>query len=362
MFGGPKKSGEASSNTLEAATQPKPLFGAEKKQAEQEQPNPFASAAPSGSGGLFGQKKPASSGGLFGTRKPSSGGGLFGKPPQDDGSLPGSSGPPPDFLLGDQPPPDLDAIEPSVFPAAEPEATTPPAPARRKLRREASAEEAASGPETPPVSGRRRLRREASSEEVRSCTTILCDQVPAIALKKPLLEKFFSRFGKVTKVLVNARKESATITFDSHEAAKMAKERGRHISPKLPPIGLINYLKPKKKESPKASSGSLFGAASAASGNEVERELQAMGGGVADTLFSAPRKARAGSSIFAKPEPAPKPAAAAAPAPAAAVARLPLKRRPVNREASPKPPAAEPEQPATGAAEAPKLNQGRGST
>ena len=48
---------------------------------------------------------------------------------------------------------------------------------------------------------------------------IVCEQVPPQALNKKVLEKHFSKFGKVTKVTINLKKASAAIHFEDHKSA-----------------------------------------------------------------------------------------------------------------------------------------------
>ena len=45
------------------------------------------------------------------------------------------------------------------------------------------------------------------------------------------------------KLLINPRKNQATVMFDDHRSAKKAKEKGREVSPQAPPIEIIHYLK-----------------------------------------------------------------------------------------------------------------------
>lgn len=45
------------------------------------------------------------------------------------------------------------------------------------------------------------------------------------------------------KILINPRKNQATVTFDDHRSAKKAKEKGREVSSQAPPIEIIHYLK-----------------------------------------------------------------------------------------------------------------------
>ncbi len=96
--------------------------------------------------------------------------------------------------------------------------------------------------DTPPeVDNNRRLFPKA---EIEQSFSIVCKQVPKQALvSKKILEKHFSKFGNVIKVVVSPAKEMAIVHFDTHEAAKKAKESGFTITPKLPDIGAIFFGK-----------------------------------------------------------------------------------------------------------------------
>ena len=45
------------------------------------------------------------------------------------------------------------------------------------------------------------------------------------------------------QLLINTRKNQATVSFDDHRSAKKAKEKGAAVSPQAPPIEIIHYLK-----------------------------------------------------------------------------------------------------------------------
>ena len=93
----------------------------------------------------------------------------------------------------------------------------------------------------PPGADSRRLFPE---DEIAQSFGIVCRQVPKQALiSKKILEKHFSKFGRVVKVTVNPAKEAAAVHFDNHESARAAKENGLTITPKLPNIGAIFYAK-----------------------------------------------------------------------------------------------------------------------
>ena len=95
-------------------------------------------------------------------------------------------------------------------------------------------------PEPTPGADQRRLFPE---EEIQETVSIVCKQVPKQALvSKKILEKHFSAFGRVTKVVVSSAKEMAIVHFESHDSAKNAKENGLAITPKLI-IGAIFFGK-----------------------------------------------------------------------------------------------------------------------
>jgi hypothetical protein len=124
--------------------------------------------------------------------------------------------------------------------------------------------------------GRQDFITQASTEEIKAIKTILCDQVPSVLLKKHILQKHFSKFGTVSRVLVNTRKMSATVTFDDHKSAKKAKERGQNVNPRVPSIGLIHYLK--KRRSSESGSAAAAGRRYPSQPEEVDEELAAMSG------------------------------------------------------------------------------------
>ena len=92
----------------------------------------------------------------------------------------------------------------------------------------------------------KKLERLKSVEELKQIKSIICEQVPAMALNKKVLEKHFSKYGKVTKVVLNPKKSSASVAFDTHQAAKKAKEKGHTIGPQVPDIGAIFYRRVRK--------------------------------------------------------------------------------------------------------------------
>ena len=91
-----------------------------------------------------------------------------------------------------------------------------------------------------------KFQRLTSVEELKAIKSIVCEQVPPQALNKKVLEKHFTKFGKVVKVTINLKKTSATIQFDDHKSAKKAKEKGHTINARIPPIGEIFYRRDRK--------------------------------------------------------------------------------------------------------------------
>ena len=91
-------------------------------------------------------------------------------------------------------------------------------------------------------------RRLFPEEEIRQSYSIVCKQVPKQALvSKKILEKHFSSFGKVNKVVVSSAKEMAIVHFENHDSAKNAKENGLAITPNLS-IGAIFFGKSGKNK------------------------------------------------------------------------------------------------------------------
>lgn len=95
-----------------------------------------------------------------------------------------------------------------------------------------------------------KFQRLTSKEEIKAIKSVVCEQVPPSALNKKVLEKHFSKFGKIVKLLVNLKKATATIHFEDHKSAKKAKEKGHTINAQIPPIGAIFYRRVQKTESP----------------------------------------------------------------------------------------------------------------
>jgi hypothetical protein len=123
---------------------------------------------------------------------------------------------------------------------------------------------------------------------------VVCERVPQQALNKKVLEKHFARFGRVTKILVNLKKFSATVHFEDHKSAKKAKEKGLMISAKIPPIGAIFYTRTRKSSEMIASSSGRISVEP-----EVEDELSSMASSVSSNPFGG-STSRSVSSIFSK--------------------------------------------------------------
>ena len=93
------------------------------------------------------------------------------------------------------------------------------------------------------------FKRLTSREELISIKSIICEQVPTIALNERIMSKHFIKFGEIEKISLNPEKQSATIHFTDHKSAKKAKEKGLLISTKIPPIGAIYYHRKNRKSS-----------------------------------------------------------------------------------------------------------------
>ena len=93
------------------------------------------------------------------------------------------------------------------------------------------------------------FKRLTSKEELMSIKSIICEQVPSLALNENMMGKHFSRFGEIEKMFINPEKQSATIHFTDHKSARKAKDKGHLISNKISPIGAIYYHKKSRKSS-----------------------------------------------------------------------------------------------------------------
>ncbi|KAK3742293.1 hypothetical protein QZH41_013107, partial [Actinostola sp. cb2023] len=63
--------------------------------------------------------------------------------------------------------------------------------------------------------------------DISTLKSLAIREIPHDLNKNAWLRRFYSRFGEIVKVLCNPSKASATVTFRSHEAAKLAKVKGR---------------------------------------------------------------------------------------------------------------------------------------
>ena len=125
----------------------------------------------------------------------------------------------------------------------------------------------------------KKMERLTSREEVKGLKSIVCERIPQQALNKKVLEKHFSRFGKVTSLSLSTKKYSATIHFEDHKSARKAKDKGKIINPQIPPIGAIFYGRIRKPSGIRT---------------DIDDELAAM----AET---APEEFKISSSVFSKP-------------------------------------------------------------
>ncbi|XP_061579845.1 germinal-center associated nuclear protein [Cololabis saira] len=99
---------------------------------------------------------------------------------------------------------------------------------------------------TPKTHGRRSDSLDSlSGLSPNDSTTILCRNVPHVLNKKDVIEKHFSRFGKVHKVFCRPAKETAIVHFGDHAAAAKAKKKGKMLYQKE----LLLFWQ-KKKQSP----------------------------------------------------------------------------------------------------------------
>lgn len=79
----------------------------------------------------------------------------------------------------------------------------------------------------------------ATPEEISQLTTILCNGMPAELNDRETLLEHFGQFGTVVRVTTNARKGCATIRFEDHQSAELAKKRGGSISDRFPPLQIF---------------------------------------------------------------------------------------------------------------------------
>ena len=88
--------------------------------------------------------------------------------------------------------------------------------------------------------------RLTSKEELKAIKSVICEKIPQQALNKKVLERHFSKFGKVVRISLSAKNSSATVYFTDHKSAHKAKEKGQMINPQIPRIGAIFYHRVRK--------------------------------------------------------------------------------------------------------------------
>ncbi|KAF1382270.1 hypothetical protein PFLUV_G00141980 [Perca fluviatilis] len=132
--------------------------------------------------------------------------------------------------------------------------TTPPTvqALTRNVLEKAEESDSAKSPDsnlgiTTPVRG---ARRRESSESLSGmsptdCTIIRCMNVPPAYNRKDVIEKHFSRFGKVRRVFCRTGKNMVIVHFDDHASAAKAKKKG-----KLLHRHELTLLWQRKKQSP----------------------------------------------------------------------------------------------------------------
>ncbi len=320
--------------------QPKPggagnIFATKPPASQKEGANIFAmpksdSSAVAPGNLIFGQpasKPPSSSSGSGATAKsPFEAASLFSKPP-----------PPIAKPAGGGIKSRLGAIPNVVQDASEKEETT------KRLSDDFSGSEEGSSVDGS-VSDGKTLQRLTSKEELKAIKSIVCEQIPAAAMNKKVLEKHFSKFGEVKRVFIS-KKGTATVHFADHKAAKKAKDKGHAISPRIPSIGAIFYSRTRKSsEMEPPPSVSKVG-----DHGDVDDELSAMAGGDFSSPFSAtppeaPRKRKlAVPNLLAEKVPASEPPGTGIFGQQSKEKKqkpaIPLKRRTATKEATPPPPA-----------------------
>lgn len=79
----------------------------------------------------------------------------------------------------------------------------------------------------------------ASPKEISMLTSILCNNVPGELNDRETLLEHFGQFGLVQRVTCNPKRKSATIHFQDHQSAEMAKKRGTNVSNLFPPLEIF---------------------------------------------------------------------------------------------------------------------------
>ena len=129
----------------------------------------------------------------------------------------------------------------------------------------------------------RHLERLTSKEELQSIKSIICEDVPPIFLRKPLLQKHFSKFGEIVKISVNEKARTATVHFTDHKSAKKAKSKGDFVSAQLPLIGQIFFTRTRKSSEFEEPQKPVVD-------SSVDDELRAMAGPPSSSSIFAPAK------------------------------------------------------------------------
>ncbi|XP_031565295.1 germinal-center associated nuclear protein-like [Actinia tenebrosa] len=80
---------------------------------------------------------------------------------------------------------------------------------------------------------------EKTGSDISGLKALVIREIPEIFNKNAWLKRFYSRFGEVMKVLCNPQKKSATVTFKTHEAAKLAKLKGKILRKDLNPVSIF---------------------------------------------------------------------------------------------------------------------------
>ena len=165
----------------------------------------------------------------------------------------------------------------------EPSSILPSIPATESTTpSECGSESSESTIDVSPSSGTKSLKRLNSKEELMSIKSIICEQVPTIALNERIMGKHFSKFGEVSKMYLNPGKQSAIIHFLDHKSARKAKDKGHLISTKISPIGEIYYhRKNRNRKSSEVSKGNgrrdvPNKQEDSEDGEEVQEELKSM--------------------------------------------------------------------------------------
>ncbi|KAK1165453.1 germinal-center associated nuclear protein [Acipenser oxyrinchus oxyrinchus] len=184
---------------------------------------------------------------------------------------------------------------PAPHPAPQP-STTPPR-TRVSSREERAMEE----PEEDTRSPSRRSRRTESTDSLggalpNDLTAIQCKNVPPHLNKKEIMEKHFSRFGKVQRVYCRLNRNLTIVHFHDHASAYRAKKKGKSLHREE-----IAIFWQKKKPSPGDKAESSLK-------NEEEAETKDKQGSFqpSDTRKAVCRSSAVGNSSLSKGSPTKK--------------------------------------------------------